>query len=156
MTYLFGNILTVPMSDIYLMLGLDVVIIFVVYAYYKHFMALCFDEEFTTVSGLSAEKLYLLLLCLIALTIVLLIKVVGIILIIALLTMPASLSRHYTNNLGKMMYLAIIFGVLFSLAGLFLSYLFDAPSGATIILSMSTVYILHFLYDGLKPKIVSD
>jgi zinc transport system permease protein len=155
MTYLFGNILTVPMSDIYLMLGLDAVIMFVVYAYYKQFMALCFDEEFTKVSGLSAEKLYLLLLCLIALTIVLLIKVVGIILIIALLTMPASLSRHYTNNLGKMMYLAIIFGVFFSLAGLYLSYVFDAPSGATIILAMSSVYILHFLYDGLKPKIAS-
>jgi zinc transport system permease protein len=118
-------------------------------------MALCFDEEFTKVSGLSAEKLYLLLLCLIALTVVLLIKVVGIILIIALLTMPASLSRHYTNNLGKMMYLAIIFGSFFSLAGLYLSYIFDAPSGATIILAMSTVYILHFLYDGLKPKIAS-
>ncbi|WP_406656502.1 metal ABC transporter permease [Methanolobus sp. ZRKC2] len=153
MSYLFGNILTVPRSDIYLMIVLDIVIIALVYAYYKEFMALCFDEEFAKVSGIDVEKLYLLLLCLIALTIVLLIKVVGIILIIALLTMPASLSRHYTNNLRKMMYLAIFFGAIFSVAGLFLSYAFDVPSGATIILVMATVYMLHFLYDGLKPKI---
>jgi zinc transport system permease protein len=91
----------------------------------------------------------------IALTIVLLIKVVGIILIIALLNMPASLGRPYTNNLGKMMYLATFFGISFSIIGLLLSYLFDAPSGATIILVMSSVYILHFLYDGLKPKIAA-
>ncbi|MBN2109768.1 MAG: metal ABC transporter permease [Methanosarcinaceae archaeon] len=155
MSYLFGNILTVPRSDIYLMFALDIVIIILVYAFYKEFMALCFDEEFSMVAGIDVEKLYLLLLCLIALTIVLLIKVVGIILIIALLTMPASLSRHYTNNLKKMMYLAILFGAFFSVTGLFLSYTFDIPSGATIILVMSTVYMLHFLYDGLKPKIAS-
>ncbi len=153
MTYLFGNILTVPISDIYLMLGLDIVIILVVYAFYEEFMALCFDEEFSEVAGLSVEKLYILLLCLIALTIVLLIKVVGIILIIALLTMPASLSRHYTSDLQKMMYLAIFFGAFFSIMGLFLSYMFDIPSGATIILVMSSVYMLHFFYDGLKPKL---
>ncbi len=152
LSYLFGNILTVPRSDIYLMLALDVVIIVLVYAFYKEFMALCFDEEFAKVAGINIERLYLLLLCLIALTIVLLIKVVGIILIIALLTMPATLSRHYTNDLRKMMYLAIFFGAVFSVAGLFLSYIFDIPSGATIILVMSTVYILHFVYDGVKPK----
>lgn len=153
MTYLFGNILTVPLSDIYLMVGLDAVIIFVVYAFYKEFMSLCFDEEFSQVAGLSVEKLYILLLCLIALTIVLLIKVVGIILIIALLTMPASLSKHYTNDLRKMMYLAITFGAVFSIVGLVFSYLLDIPSGATIILVMSSVYLMHFIYEGVKPKL---
>lgn len=154
MTYLFGNILTVPLSDIYLMLALDAVIVLVVYAYYKEFMSLCFDEEFATVAGINVERLYLLLLCLIALTIVLLIKVVGIILIIALLTMPASLSSHYTKNLKKMMYMSMFLGALFSITGLALSYTYDVPSGATIILVMSAVYLLHFVYHAVRPRIV--
>jgi len=107
MTYLFGNILTVPFSDIVLMLVLDAIIILVVYSFYKEFLALCFDEEFATVRGVHAERLYLILLCLIALTIVVLIRVVGIILVIALLTIPAAMSRQFTSNLKKMMLLSI-------------------------------------------------
>lgn len=153
MTYLFGNILTVSTSDLYIMVALNVLIVAIVYVFYKEFMAICFDEEFASVIGVSVERMYLLLLCLIALTIVLLIKVVGIILIIALLTMPASLSAHYTHNLRNMMYLSIFFGALFSIMGLILSYTLDIPSGATIILVMSAVYIIHFMYDGITKKI---
>lgn len=153
MTYLFGNILTVSTSDLYIMVALNALIVVIVYAFYKEFMAICFDEEFASVIGVAVERMYLLLLCLIALTIVLLIKVVGIILIIALLTMPASLSAHYTHNLRNMMYLSIFFGALFSIMGLILSYTLDIPSGATIILVMSAVYITHFMYDGIKKKV---
>ncbi|MCD4810320.1 MAG: metal ABC transporter permease, partial [Methanosarcinales archaeon] len=123
MTYLFGNILTVPFSDIVLMLVLDAIIILVVYSFYKEFLALCFDEEFATVRGVHAERLYLVLLCLIALTIVVLIRVVGIILVIALLTIPAAMSRQFTSNLKKMMMLSILFGAVFSSGGIWLSYL---------------------------------
>ncbi|AGB50302.1 ABC-type Mn2+/Zn2+ transport system, permease component [Methanomethylovorans hollandica DSM 15978] len=153
MTYLFGNILTVSTSDLYVMLALDALIVVIVYVFYKEFMAMCFDEEFASVIGVPVERMYLLLLCLIALTIVLLIKVVGIILIIALLTMPASLSAHYTHNLRNMMYLSMFFGAFFSITGLSLSYLLDIPSGATIILVMAGVYIIHFIYDGLTKKV---
>jgi zinc transport system permease protein len=153
MTYLFGNILTVSTSDLYVMLALDALIVVIVYVFYKEFMAMCFDEEFASVIGVPVERMYLLLLCLIALTIVLLIKVVGIILIIALLTMPASLSAHYTHNLRNMMYLSMFFGAFFSIMGLSLSYLLDIPSGATIILVMAGVYIIHFIYDGLTKKV---
>ena len=140
MTYLFGNILTVPRSDLYLMLVLDLVILGAVYLLYKEFLALSFDEEFTTVQGLPTEKLYLFLLCIIALTIVVLIKVVGIILVIALLTIPASLSRKFTHNLKHMMLISMVFGTVISVAGIGLSYLLDVPSGATIILVLSLVY----------------
>ena len=145
MTYLFGNILTVPFSDIILMLVLDAIIILMVYAFYKEFLALCFDEEFATVRGVHAERQYLVLLCLIALTIVVLIRVVGVILVIALLTIPAAMSRQFTSNLKKMMMLSIIFGAVFSSGGIWLSYMFDVPSGATIILVMSVVYLLYSL-----------
>jgi zinc transport system permease protein len=150
MTYLFGNILTVPFSDIVLMLILDAIIILVVYSFYKEFLALCFDEEFATVRGVHAERLYLILLCLIALTIVVLIRVVGIILVIALLTIPAAMSRQFTSNLKKMMMLSILFGAVFSSGGIWLSYLFDVPSGATIVLVMSVVYLLYSLVKGIS------
>ena len=140
MTYLFGNILTVPRFDLYLMLALDIVIVGAVYLLYKEFLALCFDEEFTTVQGFPTEKLYLFLLCIIALTIVVLIKVVGIILVIALLTIPASLSRKFTHNLKQMMLISIVFGTVISVTGIGLSYALDVPSGATIILVLSLVY----------------
>ena len=150
MTYLFGNILTVPFFDIVLMLILDAIIILVVYSFYKEFLALCFDEEFATVRGVHAERLYLVLLCLIALTIVVLIRVVGIILVIALLTIPAAMSRQFTSNLKSMMLLSIMFGVVFSSGGIWLSYLFDVPSGATIVLVMSVVYLLYSFVKGIS------
>ncbi|AAM31031.1 metal ABC transporter permease [Methanosarcina mazei] len=140
MTYLFGNILTVPRLDLYLMLALDIIIVGAVYLFYKEFLALCFDEEFTTVQGVPTDKLYLFLLCIIALTIVVLIKVVGIILVIALLTIPATISRKFTHNLKKMMLISTAFGAVISVAGIGLSYILDVPSGATIILVLSFVY----------------
>lgn len=156
MTYLFGNILTVPRIDLYLMLVLDMVIVGAVYFFYKEFLALCFDEEFTTVQGLPTEKLYLFLLCIIALTIVVLIKVVGIILVIALLTIPASLSRKFTYNLRQMMLISIVFGTIISLTGIGLSYVLDVPSGATIILVLSLIYgCLAFGMEILESRRVS-
>ena len=149
MTYLFGNILTVPLSDIILMLILDGIIILVVYAFYKEFLALCFDEEYTTVLGVPTEHLYLVLLSLIALTVVVLIKVVGIILVLALLTIPAAFSRQFTSNLKKMMFLSIMFGAVFTCVGLWLSYIADVPSGATIILVMAAVYLLYSLVKSI-------
>ncbi|MGM0770442.1 MAG: metal ABC transporter permease [Halobacteriota archaeon] len=146
MTYLFGNILTVPGSDIYLMLALDVIIIGTVYFLYKEFMALCYDEEFSRVSGVPTDKLYLLLLCLIALTVVVMIRVVGLILVIALLTIPAALSRQYTSNMKIMIYLSILFGAIFTITGLILSYYFDIASGATIIIVMATAYLLNTVF----------
>jgi len=152
MTYLFGNILTVPFSDIVLMLILDAVILVVVYSFYKEFLALCFDEEFATVRGVAAERLYLVLLCLIALTVVVLIRVVGVILVIALMTIPAAMSRQFTSNLKKMMLLSIMFGAVFSSGGIWLSYMFDVPSGATIVLVMSVVYLMYSLVKGIGSR----
>jgi zinc transport system permease protein len=134
MSYLFGNILTVPASDLLLMLGLDIVILAVIIAFYKEFLILSFDEEFGEVSGMPVNALYLLLLCLVALTVVVLIRVVGMILVIALLTFPAVLARRFSHDLKKMMLLAILIGVFFSLGGLWLSYQLNLASGATIIL----------------------
>jgi zinc transport system permease protein len=154
-SYLFGNILTVPFSDLILMLVLDIVIVGVVIALYRELLALSFDEEYSTVIGVPVEALYLLLLCMIALTVIVLLRVVGMILVIALLTIPAALAKRFTYDLRKMMAMAVIFGVIFTLGGLWLSYVLDLASGATIILLSGIVLFASFVFDKLRTKRVS-
>jgi len=143
--YLFGSILTVPTSDIILMLSLNAAIIAVVFSLHREFQAISFDEEYATTIGLPTERLYLLLLCLIALTVVLLIRVVGVILVIALLTIPAAMSRQFTHRLSSMMFLSVFLCAVFTICGLWLSYAFDLPSGATIVLVSGTAFILYII-----------
>ena len=152
MSYLFGNILTVPTSDILLILILDIVIIGIVTALYKEYFILSFDEEYGTAIGMPVEKLYLLLLVMIALTVVVLIRVVGMILVIALLTFPAAMARQFTHNMKTMMLLSIIFGFIFTLGGLWLSYELSLPSGATIILLGGTILAISFGISKLRLK----
>ena len=151
-SYLFGNILTVPSSDLIMMLILDIVIILVVSLLYKEFLALSFDEEFSTVVGVPTQSLYLTLLCLIALTVVVLIRVVGIILVIALLTIPAAMARQFTYNLKKIMLLSILLGIIFAIGGLWLSYTLDLPSGATIILFGGTLFLTSLALTRLRRR----
>ena len=140
--YLFGSILAVPSGDLIIMLILDLIIILTVLFLYKEFLALCFDEEFAVVASVPVKTLYLLLLCLIALTVVILIRVVGIILVIALLTIPAAISGQFTGSLNKMMFLSVMLGATFTTTGLWLSYTFDLASGATIILVSGISFLL--------------
>ena len=152
-SYLFGNILTVSLADLFLMLALDAVIMGIVMAFYKEFLTLSFDEEFGKVVGVPVEVLYFILLGMIALTVVLLIRVVGIILVIALLTIPAALARQFTYDLRKMMLLATMFGAIFAFGGLWLSYVFDLASGATIILLSGIVMLAGFGYSRLRTRL---
>ena len=143
--YLFGSILTVPTSNIITMLILNVAIIVIVIALYREFQAISFDEEYAKAMGLLTERVYLLLLCLIALTVVLLIRVVGVILVIALLTIPAALSKRFTHRLSSMMLLSIVLCAIFTTGGLWFSYLFNLPSGATIVLVSGAVFLTSSL-----------
>ncbi len=111
------------------MLCLNAVIIAVVLALHREFQAISFDEEYATVVGLPAERLYLILLCLVALTVVVLIQVVGVILIIALLTIPAAMSRRFSHRLSSMMFLSVFISAFVTISGLFLSYAFNLPVG---------------------------
>ncbi|MFZ2456328.1 MAG: metal ABC transporter permease [Candidatus Altiarchaeia archaeon] len=141
-SYLFGNILTVPAFDLQVMAALDAVIIITVYLFHKEFDFICFDEEYAKIVGVPTQKLYLLLLCLIALTVVLLIRVVGIILVMALLTIPAAISGQYTHNIRRIMLLSIVLGIAFTYSGLYLSYVYDLASGATIVLVSVFFFLL--------------
>ena len=155
-SYLFGNILTVPFSDLIMMIILDFVIMTVVGLFYKEFLTISFDEEFGTVVGIPAERLYLVLLCLVALTVVVLIRVVGIILVIALLTIPAAIARQFTHNLFKMMLLSVLFGAILTFGGLWLSYEFDVASGATIILLSGTVLLITLVASRIRRRRIQE
>ena len=152
MSYLFGNILTVPVGDLYLMAALDLIIVALAVAFYKEFLLLSFDEEFGTVVGMPVNGLYLLLLCMVALTVVVLIRVVGMILVIAMLTFPAAMARQFTHDIKKMMMLAVVFGMLFTFGGLWISYVLNLASGATIILLSGLVLLLTYIAAGLRNR----
>ncbi len=144
-SFLFGNILLVPGSDLVLMAFLDGVILVSVFLLYNELQVLTFDEEYATVLNLPVGALYLFLLSLIALTVVMLIRVVGIILVIALLSLPAAISRLRSDRLSRVMAGAVALGSLFTVSGIFLSYFLNAPSGATIILVATAGYGLALL-----------
>ena len=152
MSYLFGNILVVPVMDIWLMLALNLIIVITVIALYEELKTTSFDEEFARTAGLNTRLLNLVLLVLIALTIIVLIRAVGIILVIALLTIPAATAGRLTSSLKYMMIIAIILGMLFTSGGLLLSYVFDLPSGATIILLAGIVFVLVSIFLSIKVK----
>ena len=141
----FGNILYIRESDLYFMAILCAVIIVVVLLLFKELVAVSFDEEYARISGVRTGVLSLVLLGLVALTVVLLINVVGVILVVALLTIPAAMAGLFTYNLRKMMILAIVLGAVFCLGGLFVSNAFDLPSGATIVLLAGSGFGVSFI-----------
>lgn len=141
MTYLFGNILLVSPGQIWLMLALNLCLVVVILLYFKQFEAIAFDEEFARLRGLPVTALYLVLLCLIAVSVVVLVQIVGLILVIALLTLPAAISQQYVYNIAHMMVLSTIITALFCVSGLALSYGPDLPAGATIILVAAFAYL---------------
>jgi zinc transport system permease protein len=140
--YLFGSILTVPIADIIIMLILDLIIIATVLLLYKELHALSFDEEFSMIVGVPTQTLYLILLCLVALSIIVLIRAVGIILVIALLTIPATIAKQFTTKLKKLIALSTLIAVILTIIGLLLSYILNLPSGATIVLLLAFVFII--------------
>lgn len=144
MSYLFGNILTVSDTEIYLMAFTDLAIIFFVLLFFKQFQSITFDEEYAITTGLNVDKYYLILFILIAVTIVLLIKLVGIILVVALLTIPAAISKFFATSIIKMMIYSILFGLLFTIFGLLLSYYVNLPSGAVIIILSVIGYFIAY------------
>ncbi len=122
MSYLFGNILLISKTDLWLVMGLDTLVVVLAILFYNKFLAICFDEEFARLRGIHAEFYYMLLLCLTALTIVLLVRIVGIVMVIAMLTLPAAVASNFSKGLWQMMLMAILFCMIFVASGLAFSY----------------------------------
>lgn len=146
LNFLFGNILWVSKQDIALLIGLDLFILAIVALFYRRFLAICFDESQALLQGLRVHVLYLLLLCLVAISVVLMIQVVGAILVIAMLAIPAAIAGSFTSRLSTMMLIATALGILFNFLGVYISYECNWPPGATISLVAAIVYALTLLY----------
>ena len=156
MSYLFGSILAVPSSDLWVMLALDVAIVAVTALFYKELLAVSFDETFAAVANVPVGAIYLMLLCLTALTVVMMMRVVGLILVIALLTIPAAISGQLVTDIKRMMVLASVLGVVFTAGGLWLAYSLDLTSGAAIILVSGASYVLSMGAKFLVRRVRSD
>jgi zinc transport system permease protein len=141
-SYLFGNILMVSPQDLWLIAGLDIVIVATTLLFYNQLLAVCFDEEFARLRGVPVNFYYMLLLCLTALTVVLLVTVVGIVMVIALLTLPVAVAGHFARSLWQMMVLSAILTALLTTLGLFVSYGPDLPAGATTIVLAGALYLV--------------
>ena len=149
--FLIGNILWVTPSDLYVLFGLDIFILAVVWCLHKKFLSICFDEEQARLQGLPVNTLYLLLLMLTAVSIVLLIQVVGIILVMTMLTIPAAIANLFTSRLSLVMFLAVMISGVFCFGGTALAYHLDWPGGATIALVAGLAYVIT-LVTGIKSK----
>lgn len=140
--FLIGNILWVSPYDLMILGFLDIIILATVLCMHKRFLAICFDEEQAQLQGIPVNSLYLLLLVLTAISIVLLIQVVGIILVMTMLTIPAAIANLFTVRLSRMMMIAVALSSLFTILGTATAYQFDWPGGATIALVAGIAYIV--------------
>jgi zinc transport system permease protein len=131
-SYLFGSLLFAPWEYVRLVAALDAVLLLVVWLLYREFQAVTFDEEFAEIAGVPVEAVFLTLLGLTSLAIVTLIRVVGVILAIALLTIPAATARQWVDGLGRMMVLSSVLAGSCTTAGLFLSYGLSAGFGLSV------------------------
>jgi len=149
--YLFGSILFVPNSYLFLVAGLDILLILTVFFLYKELQAITFDEEFASIMGVPINPLFLALLTLTSLAVVTLIRVVGVIMMIALLTTPAVIARRWSSNLAATMVLATVISAFCTTIGLFASlalsdtFAVDIPSGPLVIICAAICYFFSVI-----------
>ena len=147
MSFLFGSILAVPTSDIWWMAGLGLFAIIATIFFYRDLLAISYDDEFARLRGVPVNLIYFLFICLIAVSIVIIVRVVGLILVIALLTIPPYIAEKYSASLSMMMVMATFLAFLFNLSGLWLAYTYNLTSGATIILVAAAGFFISMVID---------
>ena len=145
MSYLFGSILAVPVSDLWLMAGLDAAILGLTLFFWKDLLAVSFDRDFAATRGVAVRAMHFLLLAMVGATVVMVIRVVGLILVMALMTIPTSMARAGARSVGAMMWRAALLAAVFSLAGLALAYALDLTSGACIVAVAAAGYFVQRL-----------
>jgi zinc transport system permease protein len=152
MSYLFGSIMSVPRSELISMALLGGGVLALVFFFFKDLLVMSYDEEFAQVQGVPVQALYYLLIGSVAVTVVVVVQVVGLILVIALMTIPPSIAEKYTSSMLQMMALSCGLGMLFITGGLWGSYRYDLTSGAAIILVAATGFLLSLLIDQLISR----
>jgi len=144
-SFLFGNILLISSFEISILFFITLLVIFTVFILFRQFLAISFDEEFARTKNLKTNILYILLLSITALTIVILMRVVGLILVMALLTLPSAISTQFAKKISQMIIISIILSFIFINIGLYISFIFNLPSGAVIVLVLGVAYIFSII-----------
>ncbi len=149
MSYLFGSILAVSTMDLWLMAGIALLSLVFMLLFYRQLLALSFDQTFATVRNVPVGPLYLAMITLIGLTVVIAMRVVGLIMVIALLTIPPAIANLYLKDMRAIMAVSAALSMLFCTVGLIISYVLNFPSGAVIILVAGLAYVLAALIRSL-------
>ncbi len=152
MYYLFGNILMISELDLIVMLVSDIAIIIICTLYYRYFVGICFDSEFAFVRGLRVNIYYILLLMIVALTVVILMSMVGIVLVLALLTLPAATAGLYSYTVFRTIIIAIGVTLLSTLLGVYISYGPALPTGSVIVVVLGVFYFMGLGYQSMVKK----
>lgn len=142
MSYLFGNILLISNEDIYYLLATDIVLLAVLALFYNHFLVLAFDRDFARIRGLKVGFLHTLIILIMSLSVVGAIRAVGLILVIALFSIPPFIAEKFTKNFLQMIALSAILAAIFIVAGLYLSYTLNISATAAIILIAAAAFTL--------------
>ncbi|GED72008.1 metal ABC transporter permease [Brevibacillus reuszeri] len=151
-SYLFGKIVTVSIEDLYALVGVAVVVLGTVILIYKELFAVSFDEEFARVSGVARRSINLWFMVLVALTIAASMRIVGVLLISALITLPVAASLQIAGSFRQTIFFSILFAEISVLSGLYFAYLLDWASGGTIVLM--AVLILLVVLGAKKLRVL--
>ncbi len=151
-SYLFGNILLITSSDLTLLALLDVIVLFLAWRFYPQIEATAFDEEFSQVRGIPTKTVFLAILSITAVAVVLLQTFVGIVMVIAMLTLPAGTAGYKAKNLASMMIFATLFSFLFSFSGLLIGWIVDLPVGAMVVVIAGAFFLGRSAGDVIKKR----
>jgi manganese/iron transport system permease protein/iron/zinc/copper transport system permease protein len=149
---LFGSVLGVETADIIAVSAVSVLTAIIIFALYRHFLFATFDPEVAQTSGVKVAWIEALLMAMLSLTILVTMRVIGTLLISALLVIPASVARMTTNSFARMLWISPIIGAVSASLGMYLSYHFDTSASATIILVGTTMFIVVYAFTGLRGR----
>lgn len=149
---LFGNVLGVFTGDIIAVAAVGVVSAIVVVALYRRLLFTTFDPEVAGVSGVNVPAMEAVLMVLLSATILVTVRVIGVLLISALLVLPAVTARLLTNSFGRMLWLSPVLGAVFGAVGMYASWFADVPSGAVIIIAGTLVFIVVYTAAGVRRR----
>jgi len=155
MTYLFGNLLRVTTQDLWVMGTVSLLVILVIFLFFKELQFSTFDAEKAELSGIPSGLISLMLSILMALTIVVSLQAVGELLVLALIILPASTALQLTTSLKKMIWISMILGIFASLSGLIAAFYLDAPSGSTIVMLLGVAFFTAIFFKKIKNNHLS-
>lgn len=152
-TYIFGSIILLSKHDLILIAILTGIISVSAFIFYRQFIAISFDTEHARLKGLNITLIYMLLLSLISLSVVILVKITGLIMLIALFTLPAAIARMWISRIFSIMVFAFILCFLAMFSGFYASYSLELPAGSMIVLIIGGIYFVSLLTRLIRSKV---